>query len=319
MRKDGYSVGVLIATASLLIGLAVTTSASLPEAQSGAFTLDTRMARVDTDNDGMLDAWEIANALDHLVDDAGDDPDGDTRTNLQEYDAGSNPHVRDWMGAGTALSGSFTLDTAVHRTDTDSDGMPDWWENLHGLINDVNDSALDPDRDGWGNIEEYNAGSNPNVSDLASTWSGISPVFTLATGGYPFSPGADSDSDNMPDWWEFKYGLQINIHDADVDFDHDGLSNLEEYDLGMNPSVNDVTGEHSEASPVFRLDTAGRAVDSDGDGMPDWWETAHGLDLDTDDSRDDIDNDGRTNLEEYDANSDPRVYEFPGLAHAVSP
>jgi len=47
------------------------------------------------------------------------------------------------------------------------------------------------------------------------------------------------------------------------------------------------------------LDTDDGDPDADGDGMPDGWETDHGLDPSVDDAAGDLDNDGRTNLEEY--------------------
>ena len=40
-------------------------------------------------------------------------------------------------------------------SDTDNDGMADYWEVGRGLNTDVNDSALDHDNDGYTNIEEY--------------------------------------------------------------------------------------------------------------------------------------------------------------------
>ena len=46
-------------------------------------------------------------------------------------------------------------------------------------------------------------------------------------------------------------------------------------------------------------------VDWDGDGMPDDWEIAHGLDPTWDDSRLDPDKDGLTNREEYEQGTDP--------------
>lgn len=51
--------------------------------------------------------------------------------------------------------------------DTDSDGIPDWWESLHGLNpNSAADAELDTDGDGQTNKAEYLAGTDPrNASD----------------------------------------------------------------------------------------------------------------------------------------------------------
>jgi hypothetical protein len=45
--------------------------------------------------------------------------------------------------------------------------------------------------------------------------------------------------------------------------------------------------------------------DTDGDGMPGWWETLYGLDPDVDDADDDLDGDGLTNLAEFEGGTDP--------------
>ena len=55
------------------------------------------------------------------------------------------------------------LNPGTAPVDTDGDGMPDAWEIAHGLNpKDASDAALDPDKDGYTNLEEYLNGTDPH-------------------------------------------------------------------------------------------------------------------------------------------------------------
>ncbi|MFH1437314.1 MAG: phosphodiester glycosidase family protein [Pseudomonadota bacterium] len=45
----------------------------------------------------------------------------------------------------------------------------------------------------------------------------------------------DEDGDTMPDTWEDEVGLDPDRDDANEDADHDGLTNIEEFELGTDP------------------------------------------------------------------------------------
>ena len=51
--------------------------------------------------------------------------------------------------------------------DTDFDGMSDEWENRHELGVNIDDAAQDADGDGFTNLEEFNAGTNPKDATTA--------------------------------------------------------------------------------------------------------------------------------------------------------
>jgi type VI protein secretion system component Hcp len=54
-----------------------------------------------------------------------------------------------------------TTGTTPANPDTDNDGLPDAWETTFGLSVGTNDSADDPDGDGFTNLQEFQLGTNP--------------------------------------------------------------------------------------------------------------------------------------------------------------
>ena len=89
-------------------------------------------------------------------------------------------------------------------------------------------------------------------------------------------PAQDSDGDSAPDDRD-EFPLDP---DETIDTDDDGLSNNAD-------------------------------SDDDNDGMPDTWESQHGLDPLIDDAAEDSDGDGNSNLNEYLAGTDPNTFEDP--------
>lgn len=96
----------------------------------------------DVDGDTLLDADEIA-YFGNLSQGPGGDFDGDYASNKKEIDLGISP-----------------ADASVWP-DTDSDLMGDDWETANGLVVGTDDSAGHGDTDGFTNLEEFRAGTDP--------------------------------------------------------------------------------------------------------------------------------------------------------------
>ena len=71
-----------------------------------------------------------------------------------------------------------------------------------------------------------------------------------------------------------------------------------------NGTVPDFSASLSDLATV-KLAVGSGNPDSDSDGMPDDWESTHGLIVGADDSRTDLDGDGEPNISEYAADTDP--------------
>ncbi|WP_170266690.1 DUF1800 family protein [Brevifollis gellanilyticus] len=118
----------------------------------------------------------------------------------------------------------------------DGDGLPRWWEQDHGLNDNLaSDAALDLDGDGLTNVQEFTRGTLPR--------------------------DADSDDDGLKDGAETGTGTFVSITNTGTDplkSDTDG------------DTVND--GDELVASPMANPNLA----DTDGDGTGDAWELRTG-------------------------------------------
>ncbi|HTL73683.1 MAG TPA: BNR-4 repeat-containing protein [bacterium] len=112
----------------------------------------------DSDGDGLPDSWELAN-FGNLNQTGAGDPDRDGFSNLVEYQNGCDPNN------ANSVPG-----------DTDGDSLPDVWEtaNLGGLAYGAYD---DPDGDGYSNVAEMAAGTDPLVAGSHPKW--VSPRVAL--------------------------------------------------------------------------------------------------------------------------------------------
>ncbi len=77
------------------------------------------------------------------------------------------------------------------------------------------------------------------------------------------------------------------------------LGRVQVYDPDSKPHWTTITEEPNEGYIAYG--------DSEDDGMPDWWEREHGLDLTFDDALEDPDVDGLTNIDEYTVGTDPTL------------
>ena len=166
----------------------------------------------DTDGDLIPDGYEVSNNLDPIHDDAGLDYDGDTLSNLLEYQIGSS----------------------ANDLDTDDDLMPDGYEYYNGLNVLMNDANLDYDNDGLNNLLESQLGSYANDPD--SDNDGMPDDWEYAYGLNLMldNSNIDSDGDGLSDLFEFYY----QTCPIDPDTDDDGLNDNQELNTYLTDPCN---------------------------------------------------------------------------------
>lgn len=291
----------------------------------------------DADNDGLPNAYELANGLEPYVNDATLDADRDAFSNLREFQTGSNPNDADSDRDNLSDSWERALGTDPLDPDSDDDAMPDGWEWRHGLNpNSANDAFLDPDGDGSPNRTEFAQGTDPRnpdsdydglrdgretvsnpldpdtdddgVTDGDEIEAGTNPIQADSDSdgvpdGFPQPPEGDADSDGLTNAEEAAAGTNPRRRDSD----NDGLTDGEEVnDYGTDPLRADTDRDQlSDASEIITFGSNPLRIDSDLDGMPDGWEVTFGFDPARNDGAGDADNDGLLNVEEWAFGADP--------------
>jgi hypothetical protein len=247
-------------------------------------------------------------------------------------DGGSGPAVeaivKQWYV--TDGSGNFTLDGTGNRIPKVTANTRDFAPVTVGQLKVVAKPFFDRLRDThhWPNAGYPwdQATESPQDSAMAN----IGQLKSL----FRFNLSEDTDFDGMPDWWERKFGLNVNLANDRDDSDGDGLYDMEEYLIGANPSLSDTDGDGmpdgyeyyhglnplvNDANGDIDGDTITNyteyyaQLDSDNDQMLNGWEIAHGLDcLDPSDASSDLDSDGLSNVQEYLMGTNPANLDTDG-------
>lgn len=229
-----------------------------------------------------------------------------------------------------------------YAADSDGDQIPNAYEELYSFLdpNNPDDADLDEDADGLSNLEEFQRKTIPNDGD--SDDDGLSDgeeVITHNTdpldadsdddglsdneeiNNHSTDPlDADSDDDGIIDGIETQYVFldPNSASDASLDEDSDGLSNLQEVQIGTLPNDDDTDGDGlNDGQEVNTSNTDPLNPDSDGDGLSDGDEinTTKTLPLDAD-----SDDDGINDGPEVAGGTNPLAADAttPGLAHRYS-
>ena len=225
-------------------------------------TLNIAPPTSDTDGDGMTDAFEVANGLNPFLNDAALDPDADTLTNLQEFLRGTNPRNADTDGDGI-LDSTDPNPLVANRRPL---AVPSLTTNANATVT-ITLGGSDPDGDTL----------ITRITELPA----IGRIF-LTTNGTTFG----APIMNAP--------MIVTGSLPQVIYRPLGVASTNQ----LRYLVNDGFTNSIEAI-VALVSTNNPASDVDGDGMPDVFELANGLDPFTNDTALDLDGDTLTNLQEF--------------------
>ena len=217
------------------------------------FHFGTSIFLVDSDADGLADNTELSLGSDPNL----SDTDGDGLTDRNETDP-----TLDFDGDGT---------NNILDADADNDGLQDGVEVTLGLShldtdsddNGTLDDQEDNDSDDLVNIDEVTANTDPGNADTDGDGINDGEEVVEGADGFITNPLlADTDGDGMFDGFETQFGLNPLVDDATGDLDSDGISNLDEFLAGTDP-----TNPDTVPPTVFEINPLDGAADVPVNGM----------------------------------------------------
>ncbi len=221
------------------------------------------------------------------------------------------------------------------KNDTDGDGIPDGWEDEHGLNpDDATDASFDYNHNGLTNFQEYEK-NNSDPWDMDSDDDGISN-YAECFGLFGFFTDpfvSDTDGDGLSDLEEIctyintgeetqmkeinpdktdRAGVMVNITNlsrtypyeldpTNSDVDEDGLNDGDEILCDNRTNPNRVDSDYdglSDGDEVHEYETDPTKQDTDGDGLLDSEEVFGTYGVVTDPTKADTDGDGISDGEE---------------------
>jgi hypothetical protein len=219
-------------------------------------------AAEDSDGDGIPDSFEIANGLNPLVNDAALDPDGDGLSNLAEFQKGTNPH----------------------KADTDGDGIPDGVDPRPLLANHPPAAIPTLATNADGSVLITLGGSDADGDPLTAQLTALPLIGRIfsTTNGTTVGPAIT----NLP--------ASISGSVRQVIYRPLGVASTNQLRYELNDRFT-----NSLEAVVTLVSTNNPGSDIDGDGMPDVYEIANGLDPFFNDAALDLDGDTLSNFDEF--------------------